>query len=438
MTNSSPGPFPSLALAADCTLLRHSQMNVRYLHVRVTAPAAVREASRPAVHAAFCLDRSGSMGGRPLHLAKQAVHTALGRLVPADRFAVVTFDDVVEVVTPATFASSAATATAHDKLRHVDARGSTALCAGWLTACGEIAPTSGPGGDLAATARCFLLTDGQANVGETNLEVLAKHAYELRLRGVRTVTFGLGDGFNEELLQGLAAAGGGHFYFVEDAANIGDFFTSELGEALDVVSREVRLTLSAPGVKCEPLTTYGVEPMGDRVVVRLGDLVSDQVIDLVVKLTFPGGEIGRSIEVLAQVSADGRAAATPENAVDHLRTQEVARFTFAPDHTANHQPRNRQVDRQVASVYAAHARRIAVARNRDGDLLGAEDKLLSTAKYIQRYAHGDEELFAIADALVEDAKRYSAPMMEMERKRAYASATSQMKGRDTSGRARKS
>lgn len=199
---------------------------------------------------------------------------------------------------------------------------------------------------FAPTARCFLLTDGQANLGETSPALLAKHAHELYLRGVRTVTFGLGDGFNEELLQGLAAAGGGHFYFIEQAANIDDYFASELGEALDVVSRDVRLTFHTPGVKCEPLTTYAVESIdslgGERTVVRLGDLVSDQVVDLVVKLTFPDGAIGTSLEVRAQLSTDGATSSSPDLFATGQGDQTM-RFTFAETRDNNRQPRERSV-----------------------------------------------------------------------------------------------
>ena len=55
--------------------------------------------------------------------------------------------------------------------------------------------------------RVLLLTDGLANQGITALEELEHHAAELRKRGVSTSTFGVGDRFNEELLQAMAQAG---------------------------------------------------------------------------------------------------------------------------------------------------------------------------------------------------------------------------------------
>ena len=61
----------------------------------------------------------------------------------------------------------------------------------------------------------------------------------LRSEGVATSTFGVGADFDEELLSRIATEGGGHFYFIEQAQQIPDFFASELGETLEVVATDV-------------------------------------------------------------------------------------------------------------------------------------------------------------------------------------------------------
>ena len=66
-----------------------------------------------------------------------------------------------------------------------------------------------------------------------------RHAAELRARGVSTSTFGVGNDFDERLLQELADAGGGHFYYIADAPQIRDAITSEVGETLEIVARDV-------------------------------------------------------------------------------------------------------------------------------------------------------------------------------------------------------
>lgn len=413
----------SLSLHADRTLIRAAGRSRRYLRVRITAPEATAGQARPPLQVAFCLDRSGSMGRAKMALARQAADLALGQLGGGDRFTIVTFDDAVEVVTPLASVDERSVATARAKLAQVEARGSTALAEGWLTACGEIGEALAEG----AAARCFLLTDGQANVGETNPEVLAGHARELAKRGVRTVSFGLGEGFNEELLQRLAQAGGGHFYFIEEAAQIPAYFASELGEALEVTARDVVLTLRGPGIKCRPLTAYQTEQHGDAATVLLGDLTSGQVVELVVQLELGDGAIGESLTLNVNLRDAGAANLT-----------ETVAFVFA-DHPANdRQPRDVEVDRLVAETFAASARRNAVAHNRAGDYPSAVKALSATAHHIRGYAHADPTLLALAAELEREAQTYATPMTELTRKRAYAQSTSRLKGRDEQGRARKS
>ena len=89
---------PTLEVRQDRRLIRPNAHSKRFLLVRVEAPRATSERDRPPVNLAIVLDRSGSMSGPKLHVAKAAVEEAIGRLKPDDRFSVVVYDDVVDVV----------------------------------------------------------------------------------------------------------------------------------------------------------------------------------------------------------------------------------------------------------------------------------------------------------------------------------------------------
>ena len=85
---------------------------------------------------------------------------------------------------------------------------SLALHAGWNQGVELLSPH----GKTPEIKRIVLLTDGQANVGETNPTVIANHVEKARAQGLSTSTYGVGSQFNEMLLERMARAGGGNFF----------------------------------------------------------------------------------------------------------------------------------------------------------------------------------------------------------------------------------
>lgn len=200
MTNSA------LSVLVDRHAIRAIHHSTRYAIVEITAPPATATAARPRVNVAFVLDRSGSMGGRnKINLARRAVLEGIDRLAATDRFSVVVYDNDVDVVAYGATASGDAKRRAHDALASIGPRGNTNLSGGWLRGAEQVAEVLDP----EAVNRVLLLTDGLANEGITNPSELQRHAQELRLRGVSTSTFGVGEDFDEALLGGMADAGGG-------------------------------------------------------------------------------------------------------------------------------------------------------------------------------------------------------------------------------------
>src|SRR6476659_5544019 len=161
----------TLSVRQDRGLIRPTSHSTRFVLGRITAPRATTERERASVNLAIVLDRSGSMSGEKSRVAKVAVEEAIARLRSDDRFSIVAYDDVVDVVIESTLASAEARQGAVERLRTVDARGSTNLGEGWLRGCEQVA------GHLVdqGVNRCLLLTDGLANVGMTDPDQLAGH-----------------------------------------------------------------------------------------------------------------------------------------------------------------------------------------------------------------------------------------------------------------------
>ena len=418
----------TFSVRPDRRLIRPTAHSQRFVLARIAAPRATTERARPPVNLAIVLDRSGSMSGEKIRVAKIAVEEAIARLRPDDRFSVVAYDDVVDVVIESTPASAEARRGAIERLRTVDARGSTNLGEGWLRGCAQVA------GHLVdrGVNRCLLLTDGLANVGMTDPDQLAGHAAELRARGVSTSTFGVGNDFDERLLQSLADAGGGHFYYIADAPQIRDAITSEVGETLEIVARDVDLEITArDDIRIEPISPYPIQARGNRTIVSLGDLGSEQAVEVVLRLSFPYGEIGRETgAIVALTDRDGVFGPGGAGESEPVRLT----WSYADDRANDDQARDPDVDRAVGRLFAARARQEAVQLNRNGDYDGARRILDATARRIRGYAGHDPVLREVVDELREEQVTYAAPMAEPSRKQAHFASANALRSRDASGR----
>ena len=413
-----------LAVLQDRNLIRSTYTSSRFLRVEIAGPPSRAETRRPPASLAFVIDRSGSMGGEKIALAKEAVLAAIDRLASGDRFAVVAYDDRIDVLIPSTVATPASRAAARDAVTRLDARGSTNLGEGWLRGCQQVADNLVEDG----VNRVLLLTDGLANQGIVSTDELAGHAAELRRRGVATTTFGVGEDFDDGLLRAMADAGGGHFRYIENAKQILDHIAGEVGELLEVTARDVVLEITGSAkISVEPLSPYPVEGHGERRRIRVGDLVADQVIEILLRLRFPYGRTGSEIGVLVSVrSADGS-----------IEAGETVRWAYADDPENDRQPRDRRVDRPVARTFAARARTRAVELNRMGDYQQARDALLSVARRVAKYAGSDLELNDIVAGLRSDAEMWAIRQDERSRKLSQAASYYELKSRAPMGEARR-
>ena len=104
--SSSAGDVPSIRVQSDRTLVRSAARSTRYSLITVIAPTATRAATRIPANLAIVLDRSGSMAGEKFALARRAVEQALTQLQPDDRFALVVYDDSIDVLVESTLATS--------------------------------------------------------------------------------------------------------------------------------------------------------------------------------------------------------------------------------------------------------------------------------------------------------------------------------------------
>lgn len=175
----------------------------------------------PQVAMVLVIDRSGSMSGLPLEMAKSACKATVATLGPDDRVEVVAFDSSAVRAVPLQPARFQARIRA--ELSRIVSGGGTEIFPALDMAYQDIAATS------ARRKHIVLLTDGQSPTHGLDELVQALVADSITL-----TTVGLGSEADAELLRRLAEAGGGRYHGASTPKSLPRIFTHET----ELVSRE--------------------------------------------------------------------------------------------------------------------------------------------------------------------------------------------------------
>ncbi len=255
--------------------------------VRVQAPDPdpTQIKLRKPYHLSIVIDRSGSMSGEPLMEAVRCAKHIFDQLESTDIASLVVFDDRVNTLAPAQPVGDKTALYA--ALAHIRSGGSTNLHGGWKTGMESILPEA----RNAAMARVILLSDGNANVGETKeTQEIAAFCAEAAEKGVSTSTYGLGRDFNEDLMVEMGKRGAGNHYYGDTAADLFEPFAEEFDFISNLYARQVRLSLSSPqGVKIKMLNDYPVEEREGFPLIRLPDVPFGAEAWVLVELEIPAG-----------------------------------------------------------------------------------------------------------------------------------------------------
>lgn len=377
---------------------------------------------RRPLNLALVIDRSGSMAGQNLKQAILAAKRVVDDLDENDLLSVVIYDDAVETLISPTHVTDKA----HLKgqLDRIRAGGLTNLSGGWLRGMELVQQGSTP--DM--INRVLLLTDGQANVGVTDIKVLTKTAAQKAEAGISTTALGFGQSFNEDLLIGMARAAGGNFYFIQSIDDAAEVFGIELQTLKAVAAQNLTVTLEpAAGVEIRDVLSLHrrQDAPGTAWTLELGDVYEDEDKLLGLQLTLPALTAGT--HSLLKVSY--RAEVVHDGNLETLRGDWDVQAAAAPLE-AEHGAGDLGVTLDLARLRIARAKERAVELSDQGQAAEAVAVLRDLAGQL-RTASLDEH-FEIAEELEQlehYASRISARRLDNESRKELRDQSFQGRGR---------
>ncbi len=210
--------------------------NRDWLRFSVKAAAQGREAGRP-LNLVLLLDKSGSMERADrVAIIHEALRVLASQLNERDTLSVVVFARTARLWMDGVPGSRAGEAA--KGLDGITPEGGTnleeAMKLAYETALRHYAATG--------ENRVVLLTDGAANLGDVNPEMLKRSVKAKREQGIALDCFGVGfDGYNDNLMEALSRTGNGRYGFINTPEEAGTEFAGKLAGALRVAASDVKV-----------------------------------------------------------------------------------------------------------------------------------------------------------------------------------------------------
>ena len=173
-----------------------------------------KEKEKPSLAMILVIDKSGSMGGEKIELAKEAAKSAIELLGPNDKVGVIAFEGDVFWVSEVHPCNDKGFVL--DRVSTIEAGGGTDMYPAMEEAYEALSKT------VAKLKHIIILTDGLSAPGD--FEGISQQMAQARMT---VSTVGLGEGYDQQLLEEIARIGNGRSYFTDDPSSVPQIFAKE-------------------------------------------------------------------------------------------------------------------------------------------------------------------------------------------------------------------
>jgi Ca-activated chloride channel family protein len=192
---------------------------------------------RVPVHLVYLVDVSGSMQPDDrLPLAKRSLEMLTNTLHPGDTVAICTYAGAVQKILDPTGIDQKGKII--DAIHSLHSGGSTAMASGIQMAYDLASKTLVRG----QVNRVVVLSDGDANVGNTSHDAVLKTIAQYKDKGITLSTVGFGSGnYKDTMMEQLADKGDGNYTYIDGEEHARKVFTEQVDGLLQVVARDVKV-----------------------------------------------------------------------------------------------------------------------------------------------------------------------------------------------------
>ena len=214
--------------------------------VALVAPSTERFGRRPR-SLVFSVDSSGSMSGHSIEVARAVLREAAHNLESGDIVSVLSWDTEVTTLLDGEVVDGPDDPDLLEAIEELQATGMTDLHGGLVRAY-ELAEDAYEPDRL---NRVILVSDGGANTGVTDEQLIASHADDAEAEGIYLAgvgAAGMALGYQDLLMNQVTDAGKGAYVYVDDVDEAAEIFGDDerFQSVMEVAARDVQLSMQIP------------------------------------------------------------------------------------------------------------------------------------------------------------------------------------------------
>jgi Ca-activated chloride channel family protein len=205
---------------------------------------SLNDQQRRPINVTLVLDTSGSMSGSPIALLKDVCNEIAGSLIDGDRVSMVTWNTAQNIELSSHEVEGPNDPTLLDAIAGLSASGGTDLHAGLVTGYGLAEDNFIEDG----LNRVVLISDGGANAGITDENIIAGAAEGAEGDAIFMVGVGVGDGgyYNDKLMDTVTDWGKGASLFIDSPAEAAKMFGDRFLATMEVTALDVQVRMTLP------------------------------------------------------------------------------------------------------------------------------------------------------------------------------------------------